>query len=116
MKTQTYANAIVIDGLIISKWSGELFAEMQAAGLTAANCTCSVWENFSGTVDNIARWNGWFAAHGDAILKARSVEDIRRAKASGRTAIILGMQNTSAFEDKIGYVEILKELASASCR
>ncbi|MDP0928911.1 dipeptidase [Paracoccus onubensis] len=108
--TRIYESSIVVDGLIISKWSGELFSEMQQAGLTAANCTCSVWENFTDTVGNIAQWNSWFREYSDHIVKAESVADIRQAKADGKTAIILGMQNTSAFEDRIGYVEVLKTL------
>jgi len=107
---QVYDNAIIIDGLIISNWSGEIFQEMRRSGLTAANCTCSVWEGFEETVQNIARWNGWFREYSDEIVKAQSVEDIVRAKKDGKTAIILGMQNTTAFEDQIGYVEILKNL------
>lgn len=105
-----YEKAIVMDGLIISNWSGELFREMQQSGLTAANCTCSVWENFGDTVDNLVAWNGWFREFGDHIVKAERVADIHAAKTAGKTAIILGMQNTSAFEDQIGYVEILKTL------
>lgn len=108
--SRVYEDAIVVDGLIISKWDGPLFKEMQQAGLTAANCTCSVWENFGDTVDNIVQWNQWFRDYADHIVKAESVADIKQAKASGKTAIILGMQNTSAFEDKVGYVEILKTL------
>ncbi len=105
-----YKNAIVFDGLIISNWSGDLFREMQQSGLTAANCTCSVWENFTDTVNNLVAWNGWLREFSDHIVKAETVSDIRAAKSAGKTAIILGMQNTSAFEDKIGYVEILKTL------
>lgn len=105
-----YDNSVVIDGLIISNWSGEIFREMRAAGLTAANCTCSVWEGFEATIQNIAKWNGWFRDYEDDIVKARSTEDIVRAKRAGKTAIILGMQNTTAFEDQIGYIEILKSL------
>ncbi|MCG5487433.1 MAG: dipeptidase [Sinorhizobium meliloti] len=105
-----YDNSVVIDGLIISNWSGEIFREMRAAGLTAANCTCSVWEGFEATIQNIAKWNGWFRDYADDIVKARSTEDIVRAKRAGKTAIILGMQNTTAFEDQIGYIEILKSL------
>ncbi|MCG7506820.1 dipeptidase [Mesorhizobium sp. IRAMC:0171] len=107
---QVYDNSIVIDGLIISNWSGEIFREMRQAGLTAANCTCSVWEGFEATIQNIAKWNGWFRQYPDDIVKAQSVEDIVAAKSAGKTAIILGMQNTTAFEDQIGYVEILKNL------
>ena len=100
---------IVIDGLIIANWSAEVFRDMRRGGLTAANCTCCVWEGFAGTMDNIARWNGWFRDHGDLIVKARTTADIRRAKEEGRTAIILGFQNTSAFEDRLGAVELFKD-------
>ena len=100
---------IVIDGLIIADWSEEIFRDMRKGGLTAANCTCCVWEGFSETMANIARWNGWFRDHDDLIVKARTTADIRRAKEEGRTAIILGFQNTSAFEDKLGAVQLFKD-------
>jgi len=107
---ELYQKSIVMDGLIISNWSGDIFKAMHTAGLSAANCTCSVWENFEQTIRNIARWNGWFEEFSSLIVKARTVDDIRAAKKAGKTAIILGMQNTSAFEDQISYVEILKQL------
>jgi len=100
---------IVIDGLMIADWSPEIFRDMRRGGLTAANCTCCVWEGFAETMANISRWNGWFRDHGDLILKARTTADIRRAKEEGRTAIILGFQNTSAFEDKLGAVQLFKD-------
>lgn len=100
---------IVFDGLIVANWSPEVFADMRRGGVTAANCTCCVWEGFAGTMANVARWNAWFHAHGDLIVKARGTADIRAAKEEGRTAIVLGFQNTSAFEDRLGAVEIFKD-------
>ena len=100
---------IVIDGLIVANWSPEVFRDMRRGGVTAANCTCCVWEGFADTMANVARWNGWFRDHGDLIVKARTAADIRQAKADGRTAIILGFQNTSAFEDRLGAVELFKD-------
>jgi microsomal dipeptidase-like Zn-dependent dipeptidase len=47
-------DAMVIDGLIVSNWSRSVFEDMQRGGLTAANCTCAVWEGFRATVENIA--------------------------------------------------------------
>ena len=105
-----HEDLIVIDGLIVSNWSAEVFGDMRKGGLTAANCTCCVWEGFAETMDNIARWNGWFRDHDDLIVKARTAADIRRAKEEGRTAIILGFQNTSAFEDKLGAVQLFKDV------
>jgi len=107
---ELYQKSIIMDGLIIANWGEDIFKAMGKAGLTAANCTCSVWENFDQTIRNITKWNGWFEEFSSLIIRARTVDDIRAAKAAGKTAIILGMQNTSAFEDQIGYVEILKQL------
>ena len=104
-----HEDMIVIDGLIVSNWSADVFADMRKGGLTAANCTCCVWEGFVDTMDNVARWNGWFREHGDLIVKARTAADIRKAKEDGRTAIVLGFQNTSAFEDKLGAVQLFKD-------
>ena len=99
---------IVFDGLIISKWSAEVFEAMRAGGLTGANCTCSVWEGFRDTMLNISDWNRMFDAHDDMIVKATRTADIRSAKQAGKTAIVLGMQNTSAFEDRVEFIELFK--------
>ncbi|MCZ4352524.1 dipeptidase [Roseovarius aestuarii] len=100
---------IVFDGLIISNWDESVFKAMRAGGLTAANCTCSVWENFRDTMLAIGQWNRMFDDHADLITKAVSVEDIRRAKRDGKTGIVLGFQNTSAFEDRAEFVELFKQ-------
>ncbi|MBX6369118.1 MAG: dipeptidase [Rhodospirillales bacterium] len=105
-----HADMIVIDGLIISKWSRSVFEDMRRGGLTAANCTCSVWEGFEATMRNIADWKRWFREHADLITQVRTTADIRRAKEEGRTGIILGFQNATAFEDQLGYIELFKEL------
>ncbi|MDP6589394.1 MAG: membrane dipeptidase, partial [Alphaproteobacteria bacterium] len=75
-----HKDALIIDGLVISKWSREVFADMREGGLTAANCTCSVWEGIRGSMDNIAAWKRMFEAHDDLILQVRTSDDIRRAK------------------------------------
>ncbi|MDN3722732.1 dipeptidase [Roseibium salinum] len=82
---------------------------MQRGGLTAANCTCSVWENFRDTMLNIGEWNRYFAKYPDRLVKARTADDIRQAKNDGKTAIVLGFQNTTAFEDRLEFIEIFKE-------
>ena len=101
---------IVFDGLIVSNWSRKIFENMREGGLTGANCTCCVWENFAGTMQNIAEWKKRFDAEADIITQAYTTADIRAAKAAGKTAIALGFQNVSAFEDQIGYIRLFKEL------
>ena len=101
---------VVIDGLIIANWSRAIFEDMRRGGLAAANCTCSVWEGFADTMKNIAAWNTHFRDSEDLIVKVRNVDDIHRARQSGRTGIILGFQNVSAFEDQLGYIQHFKDV------
>ncbi|MFC6669939.1 dipeptidase [Marinobacterium aestuariivivens] len=107
---ELHQDAIVIDGLIIAKWNRELFEDMKKGGLTAANCTVSVWEGFQNTINNIVEANQLMEANSDLVRPVHSVRDISRAKEEGKTGIILGFQNAHAYEDQIGYVEIFKKL------
>jgi membrane dipeptidase len=49
-----HKTSIVIDGLAVAKWNRSTFEDMRDGGLTAVNCTCSIWENFRDTMLNIA--------------------------------------------------------------
>ena len=80
--TELHADSIVIDGLIIAKWNRELFEDMRKGGLTAANCTVSVWEGFQAT---IKRWNFRMgdATHGNS-LSHRAPGSIGQRQTPGR--------------------------------
>jgi len=103
-------DAIIIDGLIIAKWDRALFEDMRKGGLTAANCTVSVWEDFEATVDNIVGVNQLMRDNAELVRPVLTTRDITRAKEEGKTGIILGFQNAYAFEDNLGYVEVFKKL------
>jgi len=110
MSSELHRSAIVIDGLVVSKWSREVFEAMHQGGLTAANCTCSVWEGLRDTMINMARWKQAFVDHGDLIVQVRSSADIRRAKQAGKVGILLGWQNTSALEDRLDLLPLFKDM------
>ena len=103
-------DAILIDGLVIARFSRAIFEDMRKGGITAANCTCSVWHDFRATMANVAQWKHWFAEHDDLITQIYSVADIRRAKAEGRVGIILGWQNTCGIDDDVGNLALFREL------
>ncbi len=107
---EIHRNAIVVDGLVISKWSREVFEDMRSGGITAANCTCSVWEGLHDTLVNVAQWKSWFSEHADILLPVHTTTDIAKAKRENRVGIILGWQNTSGIEDRVEYLAIFKEL------
>ena len=105
-----HQDAIVIDGLIVSNWSREVFEDMKKGGLTAANCTCLFWEDFEGAMKNIAQWKIWFEQHSDLITQVHTTADIHRAKQEGRVGVVLGWQNISGIEDHLPYLKLFKEL------
>ncbi|MFG1426744.1 dipeptidase [Roseixanthobacter glucoisosaccharinicivorans] len=108
--SKLHDSLVVIDGLIISDFSRPVFEDMRKGGLTAANCTCCVWENFTETMRNIAKWKENLRANADIISQVYTTGDILRAKAENKTGIILGWQNTSGIEDHIEYLELFHEL------
>jgi membrane dipeptidase len=105
-----HQNSIVIDGLVISKWSRNVFEEMHRGGLTAANCTCSVWEGFNDTMANIAQWKRDMTENADILTQVHSVADIRRAKVENKVGIVLGWQNTYAIEQNLDHLRLFRDL------
>ncbi|AEX24752.1 dipeptidase [Vibrio sp. EJY3] len=108
--TDLHDDSTVIDGLVIAKWDRALFEDMRKGGITAANCTVSVWEGFQNTVNNIVEMNNLLEENNDLVLKVRTTDDIRKAKQQGKTGVIMGFQNAHAFEDQLGYVQVFKDL------
>jgi membrane dipeptidase len=91
-----HEESIVIDGLIIAKWQRDVFEDMRKGGITAANCTVSVWEGFQDTVNNICEMYRHIEQNADILSLIRSTQDIHKAKACNKTGIILGFQNAYA--------------------
>ncbi|MFN0162654.1 MAG: membrane dipeptidase [Burkholderiales bacterium] len=105
-----YADSIVFDGLNICNWSREIFLQWKKGGITGVSCTCAIWENFRDSMHNIIRWRRLFEENADLILQVRTTADLRRAKAEGRTGVVLSWQNTAGIEDRIDFLQIFNEL------
>lgn len=105
-----HKNSIIIDGLVISNWSRDVFEQMHRGGLTAANCTCSIWEGFNGTMENIAQWKRDLADNADILMQVHSTADIRRAKSQNKVGIVLGWQNTFAIEQNLDHLRLFRDL------
>ncbi|MCP1337848.1 membrane dipeptidase [Futiania mangrovi] len=106
----SFASPLIVDGLQYSRWSEEIFRQMNEGGVAAVHVTICYHENFRETVANISAWNRRFEDHGDLIFHGRTADDVRRAHTEGRTAIFFGLQNCSPIEDDIGLVEVLHTL------
>ncbi len=100
----------LIDGLQYSNWSEEVFQQLREGGVDAVHVTLVYHETFRETVARIECWNRWFEQWPNLIFQGFSAEDIKTARATGRTAIFFGSQNPSCIEDDIGLVEVLHRL------
>ena len=103
---------ILIDGCQYANWSKKIFREMHEGGVSAVHVTICYHEDFRETVVNMADWNRMFERFPDLIVPGRTADDVRRAHADGRTAIVFGFQNCSPIEDDIGLVEICHQLGA----
>ncbi len=108
--TPLHSHAVVIDGLQIANWSPAVLRTMHAAGLTAVNCTCCVWEGFETTMANVAQLRRLVDDDPDRLLLVRQARDIQEAKRTGRVGIILGWQNLSAIEDQLYRIALFRSL------
>lgn len=99
-----------IDALQYCAWSRAVFEEMRAGGLDAVHATLAYHGGFRETAARMVDWRRRLLAHDDLILLARGPADIRKARATGRTAILLGLQNPAPIEDDIGLVELWRDL------
>src|SRR3989454_1431849 len=116
-----HASAIVIDA------NGELalgqvpfdrvtpdrsFADAQRSGLTALSYTAGCWGpgallSYENMFADLARWHGHLARYRQRLRLATCAEDIRAAKADGRLAIVLNVQDTSILGRDLSVLDLL---------
>ncbi|GAA1005128.1 membrane dipeptidase [Acrocarpospora pleiomorpha] len=99
-----------IDGLQCGHFNRQAFEELRAGGLGCVTNTIAVWENASETMAAIGRWRHLARENADLVTIARTTADIEAANASGRTAVLLGTQNSSPIEDRIDFVELFHDM------
>ncbi|WP_181787150.1 membrane dipeptidase [Streptomyces phytophilus] len=95
---------MLVDALQFNKPARERFEEWRAAGLTAVHVTVAIWEDSTETMREVGRWQRHLAEHADLLCEGRTADDIRTAEREGRTAVVLGFQNSSPFEDDLDLV------------
>jgi len=103
-----HARALVIDGLAGTTFA---FAELLAAGLTAAHVTVAAHhEDLRKTLEFIKDYYAALDAHASTLVLVRRAEDIEAAKAAGKLGLILGFQAASPIEDDLTNLAIFHAL------
>ena len=99
-----------IDALQYCNWSEEVFRQMRAGGLDAVHATIAYHEDFAEVVERVKEWDARFLAHPDLIMPGRTPGDVRKARATGRTAVFFGFQNPAPIGADLGMLAICHRL------
>ena len=123
LKTQTegfqdlFDSAIVVDAacpLVHPARGEEAFREyldqMIRGGVTLALGTVASIESFDETLASLESYYPLFEKFSDRVLHAKSVEDVRRAKAEGKVAILFHFQGSGMLDYDLGRLALFKEL------
>ncbi|GAA5051714.1 membrane dipeptidase [Thermocatellispora tengchongensis] len=101
---------IFVDGLECSAFDREVFEELRGGGLGCVTVTCGFWEDTTESLDALVRWRDLVRANADLVGVATTAAEIEAIHAQGRTALLLGFQNSSFLSGRIGYVEVFADL------
>jgi microsomal dipeptidase-like Zn-dependent dipeptidase len=101
---------MIVDGLSMPVPERKWFQEWHDAKLGCVNTTVSVWENAQETLVLLAKWRKVLEDNKDLVAPAASVAEIERVAASGRTAVVLGFQNTAPVEHNLDLFGSFRDL------
>ena len=105
-----YDRAIVIDALSFAReWDDEEWAAVRKSGYTGI-VTSLNRSDLQTAIDEIVAWRGRIETHPDRYMMALTAQDFRRAKASGRLAVMMNFQNATMLEGDADNVDALHAL------
>lgn len=101
---------MLIDGLQCGTFNRTVFEELRAGGLGCVTNTIGFWDDAVEGMQSIADWYALERDNGDLVEIAYTTADIERIADSGRTAILLGSQNSRLIDDRLDFVETFHRL------
>ena len=101
---------VTIDSLICSRMDRRAIEDTLAGGIDCVTVTCGFWEDATESMDAVVRWGELVTDNADLAVLVREPGDIDRAAADGKLAILLGFQNSSFLQGRLGYVELFKKM------
>ncbi len=101
---------VVIDTSIVAFIEGVgedmMLEDLLKGGVTASNATVCMQRTLSEAMAEVAEYHTWAEKKKAKTLIIRTAEDIIKAKKEGKTAIILGPQDSLFLEAKTAFLEI----------
>jgi microsomal dipeptidase-like Zn-dependent dipeptidase len=84
--------------------------KLREGGVGGFISTLAWYEGAVETMDKIVKWRWMAEQNSDLVAIASSSAEIRAIADSGRTAIVMGSQNISFLENRLGFVELFAEM------
>lgn len=107
VQDQIYANATVIDGLIIGRnWDTASFEALEQTGYTGFNVSLDSF-TFNRALLSLVDWKKRVDNHPDHLIHATSASDIERAKSENKVAVLFGFQNSRMINNDLENLDIL---------
>ncbi|GAB3063625.1 dipeptidase [Sediminivirga luteola] len=109
---------IYVDSLLCSPLERETPDHRPALDQIAAGevgcvvTTVGFWEDATESMDQLVKWRHMAEDNADLVEIAYTAGDIRRIADSGRCAIVLGFQNVSFLQGRLGYVELFARMGT----
>ena len=105
-----YDNALVIDALCFSReWGDADYAALKQANYSGI-VESLPRRDLQTAIDALVEWRERAGDHSDKVLLALEAADFRRARESGRTAVMMNFQDSTMLEGKVGNIEALHAL------
>ncbi len=114
------ARSIAINGNMLPAFSdnpsdSDFLLEARSTGLAAVKFSLAgAQSSFREAIDHIGWANKQIAMHGDIYLQIRELDDIRKAKESGRVGIIYAFETETMFEGRLDRIELFSEMGVRS--
>lgn len=116
---QLYSKAFVFDanclpalgGLCCHEHTAEGLAILRESGITALKSTLGGYDgSFETTISDIADTQGMFDRLGEHFIKVTRHDDLVRAKAEGKLAVVLSFETASMLGDKLDRIDLFRKL------
>ena len=106
---QLFKNAIVVDGLVISRgWNENSFKALDKSGYTGFGTSLSSG-NLIAALNSLSSCEKRIKENPKRLIFAKTSADFLRAKKENKTAILFGFQNATMIEKSIDNIDILYE-------
>jgi len=104
---EVYDNAIVIDGIIITRnWNADADQALAKSGYTGFNASLDSG-SLKRALISLNDWHMRIKANPDQFITATNADDFIRAKKEGKVAVMMGFQNTTPLEKSLDNMDIL---------